>query len=104
MAQRCEVCSSPEASETSKRFWCKEADQFEEVLLDGRIVELCSEHAELVLRAGVTTIAQVRALFAEPFGHRSLIERRMDFDRRMFPARPEGRRHDDGRRATDTDT
>jgi len=33
-----------------------------------------------------------------------LIERRMDFDRRMFPARPEGRRHDDGRRATDTDT
>jgi hypothetical protein len=83
--------------------FCRAADEFEEVALDGRLVELCVEHAELVRRGRISSVAQLRQLFAEPFGRRSLVERREFLDRRMFPPRPEGRRRYDGRRATDSE-
>jgi hypothetical protein len=72
------------------------------MLVGGRIVALCEAHADLARSSGASTLDDLRALFAEVSGQRSLIGRRAPLDRRVFPARPEGRRRSsDGRRARD---
>jgi hypothetical protein len=71
------------------------------VLVERRIVALCAEHADKALDLGVETIDELRAAFGEHPGKRSLVDRRSPLDRRIFPARPEGRRRSLGRRATD---
>jgi len=72
------------------------------VLLDRRILSLCDEHASAVERTGAETLDELRALFQEPDGARSRVDRRAPVDRRMFPPRPEGRRRaPSGRRSTD---
>jgi hypothetical protein len=71
------------------------------VLVAEREVVLCRAHAlalEGVPRADTT---ELRALFREHEGRRSLIGRREALDRRAFPPRPEGRRRGDGRRRSD---
>jgi hypothetical protein len=71
------------------------------VLVGERIVALCDAHADQVRasRAGATD--ELRAMFMEPGGERSLVGRRSPLDRRVFPARPEGRRRSGGRRRDD---
>lgn len=66
-----------------------------------RIVSLCDDHAESVRDADPDNIAELRQLFPEPEGKRSLVGRRSPLDRRIFPARPEGRRRNTGRRHDD---
>ena len=73
------------------------------VLIEDRIVALCDDHLAEVERAGVKRLSQLFALFPEPTGQRRAPERRSPLDRRIFPARPEGRRRGGGRRDTDTD-
>ena len=73
------------------------------VLFDGRIVALCDEHARLARSASVETISELSRLFTEAEGRRSLVPRRSPLDRRVFPARPEGRRAALGRRGTDVE-
>lgn len=95
MVRRCEVCAS--MSDTPAR----PAGKVRRILVDTRIVSLCEHHARLVTDAGVDTIPELRALFTEPNGKRSRLPRRAPLDRRVFPPRPEGRRRNNGRRATD---
>ena len=73
------------------------------VLIEDRIVALCDEHRAAVERAGVVRLSQLFALFPEPTGQRRAPERRSPLDRRIFPARPEGRRRGGGRRESDSD-
>lgn len=68
------------------------------VLIEDRVVALCNVHADEVLAEGLETIASLRAHFAESGGKRSLVPRRAPLNRRIFPARPEGRRLGTGRR------
>jgi hypothetical protein len=97
MAQSCEMCAGlfPDLrpSRSSKRL--------RRLLVDGRILSLCDVHARRVHESGAETAAELRALFLEPGGKRSLIDRRAPLDRRLFPARPEGRRRAGGRRRDD---
>ncbi len=88
MSRKCEICADTKGRKRR-------------VLIEDRVVALCDEHAAAVQMSGVTTIDALRGLFSEPDGRRSLVERRAALDRRIFPARPEGRRRDDGRRAGD---
>jgi hypothetical protein len=71
------------------------------ILVDERVVALCNEHAAAALDHGVTTLSALRRLFPESDGRRSLVPRRSPLDRRVFPARPEGRRRSSGRRSGD---
>jgi hypothetical protein len=71
------------------------------VLVDERLVALCSTHARVLSSLPVASLAELRRVFRESEGKRSLLERRQDLDRRAFPARPEGRRRNAGRRSTD---
>lgn len=91
------------------------------VVVEGRALELCRTHASTVVAAMPETFEDLRALFvdagvdlharachdggstAKPPGseRRSPIHRREPEDRRVFPPRPEGRRHSSGRRAGD---
>lgn len=71
------------------------------LLIEDRIVALCNDHADAATREGVESLEELRALFAEDQGRRSLVDRRSPLDRRMFPPRPEGRRRSFGRRTTD---
>lgn len=91
----CAACRTPTPSSKLSR-----------VVIEGRTVCLCREHATLVVANMPRTYAELRALFLEPNAagtpsRRSLIERRGADDRRMFPPRPEGRRMAGGRRSTD---
>jgi hypothetical protein len=74
------------------------------VLVGDRVIALCEEHFKLLHLADVQSVEQVRALFMENVGMRSLVSRRAPLDRRAFPPRPEGRRRDVGRRRTDRTT
>lgn len=94
----CEICSARGAEPVSA-----EARALTRVLIEDRPVALCRAHLEEVERAGVETLSQLLALFPEPRGQRRAPERRSPFDRRIFPARPEGRRRGTGRRGTDAD-
>jgi hypothetical protein len=97
MQRSCEVCASLAAATATT------AHKLRRVLVDGRIVALCEEHARLARSASVESIAELSRLFTEPDGRRSLVPRRSPLDRRVFPARPEGRRASFGRRGTDVE-
>lgn len=71
------------------------------MLVEGRLLTLCDAHALVIAETPARTLAQIRELFPEPDGRRSLVARRTPLDRRVFPPRPEGRRRSSGRRATD---
>jgi hypothetical protein len=77
------------------------------VVIGGQAVTLCRTHAARVAAEMPQTFDELRALFPEvpgdesPLARRSVIARRRDDDRRMFPPRPEGRRLGTGRRASD---
>jgi len=71
------------------------------ILIEDRIVALCEPHAAKVREHAPSSMTELRGLFREPRGKRSLIGRRAPVDRRLFPARPEGRRASTGRRAGD---
>lgn len=101
---RCAACGSTDTLGVST---CR-------VVVDGRTVSLCREHAGLVAATLPRTFEELRAVFrglespmhgpdAAPDGveRRSPIPRRDAQDRREFPPRPEGRRVRTGRRASD---
>jgi hypothetical protein len=94
MSRPCEICAPGAAAETP-------AKRTRRLLVEDRLVALCDEHAAELRLAGVTTLASMRELFREVTGRRSLVSRRAPLDRRVFPARPEGRRRSFGRRAAD---
>ena len=71
------------------------------VLVGERLVTLCASHARVLPSLPQASVDELRRAFKERRGKRSLINRRQELDRRVFPARPEGRRRDQGRRATD---
>jgi hypothetical protein len=100
MARRCEICASLPEDARPNRAGTR---RLRRLLLEDRLVVLCDEHANCVREHAVETLREARALFAESVGKRSLLGRRAPLDRRMFPARPEGRRASSGRRATDAD-
>jgi hypothetical protein len=98
MARECEVCATVEApcGERSRR------RKLRRLLIEERIVALCDEHASEAQLHHVATLDELRALFREgDSGRRSLVPRRAVLDRRVFPPRPEGRRHNEGRRTSD---
>lgn len=92
MSRECEVCSSPKP---------KAGRKLRRMLVGDRLVCLCDDHAKRVADAAPETPEQLLELFPEPGGRRSLLDRRAPLDRRIFPPRPEGRRHGDGRRRRD---
>lgn len=94
MLRRCEICEA--GSDTGAV-----AGKLRRLLVGDRIVALCMRHAEAAEAFEAATIDQLRALFVEPGGRRSLLDRRSPLDRRVFPARPEGRRAAAGRRTSD---
>jgi len=71
------------------------------VLVAERLVSLCTAHRRVLASLPVAGVAELRTLFRERGGKRSLVDRRMELDRRIFPARPEGRRRRAGRRTGD---
>jgi hypothetical protein len=96
MHRHCEICGSvgPSAAEASGK-------KLRRVLLGERIVMLCDPHASRARSEDVSSVEALRALFREANGQRSRLDRRSPLDRRVFPARPEGRRGNSGRRAQD---
>ena len=99
MAKQCEACASlGRDGESSKK-----GGRIRNLLVEGRLVLLCDMHAEQVHGAGLENVNQIRNLLTEPVGLRSLMDRRSPLDRRIFPPRPEGRRHTMARRTTDKD-
>lgn len=99
MAKQCEACASLGRDGGSP----KKADRIRNLLVEGRLVLLCEMHAEQVHESGLENVDQLRQLLTEPAGLRSLMDRRSPLDRRIFPPRPEGRRHTVGRRSMDDD-
>ena len=97
MLRRCEVCEASSASGDEPTPGTK----LRRVLFEERIVMLCDAHAERARNEDARTIAELRSLFTEAGGQRSLVARRSPLDRRVFPARPEGRRGSGGRRVSD---
>ena len=108
----CEICSALASSETdglgaptlavvdaSPR--AQGGEKTRRVLIEDRLLSLCDEHAAEIQLSRVDTIGELRELFRERYGKRSLVLRRSPLDRRVFPPRPEGRRLSDGRRASD---
>jgi hypothetical protein len=87
----CEVCETLGRGRTKGK----------RVLVGERLVTLCPTHERAVSSQPVAGMDELRALFRENTGRRSLVERRMELDRRVFPVRPEGRRRSSGRRNRD---
>ena len=87
----CEVCEALGRAKTKAR----------RVLVGDRLVALCAAHARVLASLPVAGVSELRTLFRESGGRRSLVERRQALDRRVFPPRPEGRRRSDGRRQRD---
>ncbi|MFZ5890968.1 MAG: hypothetical protein ACOY0T_07950 [Myxococcota bacterium] len=94
MLRRCEICEASGEVNAAP-------GKLRRLLVGDRIVALCMRHAEAAEAFDAATIEQLRALFTEEGGRRSLLDRRSPLDRRVFPARPEGRRGGAGRRTTD---
>jgi hypothetical protein len=88
----CEVCSTLGKAQKGPG---------KRVLVGHRLVTLCATHARVVPTLPERGVDELRRVFRERRGQRSLIDRRQELDRRVFPARPEGRRRGRGRRATD---
>lgn len=109
----CEICSALASSETdglgaptlagpSLNHGSEQpGERTRRVLIEDRLLSLCDEHAAEIQLHRVDSIAELRELFRERYGNRSLVLRRSPLDRRVFPPRPEGRRLSDGRRASD---
>jgi hypothetical protein len=95
------MCAALELRSPAARQREKPAAKMHRVLIDDRIVALCEGHTQKVRLLGPGSIAELRVLFREQSGKRSLVGRRAPVDRRIFPARPEGRRASTGRRAGD---
>jgi hypothetical protein len=73
------------------------------VTIQRKTVLMCREHAGLVAIKMPRTWEELQVIFAVPPERRSPIVRRGPTreDRRVFPPRPEGRRHAFGRRRSD---
>lgn len=71
--------------------------------VEDRLVTVCAEHRQAIKNSTPVSWHELRALFREENGRRSLIGRRAELDRRMFPARPEGRRRAERRREQSAD-
>ncbi len=74
-----------------------ESARLSRVVIENKTVLLCRAHAGDVVRAMPKTFDELRRLFLEPIrgeepARRSVLERRRQDDRRIFPPRPEGRR------------
>ena len=98
MTRKCELCATLKTRVSAAEH---KPAKLRRVLVEDRVVALCGAHAEKVKQQAPTTVAELRAAFTERHGKRSLLARRAPLDRRAFPARPEGRRATDGRRASD---
>ena len=92
MSRTCEVCLTKGSQSKSK---------VRRLLIAERIIALCEEHAETAQKSDAQTVDELHELYTEVSGRRSLLPRRSPLNRRVFPARPEGRRRNDGRRAED---
>jgi len=90
----CEVCSGTKGQGKTP------SDRY--LLIEGRVVALCRSHLTAVKRSKIKTLAALHKAFREGTGARSLVSRRATTNRRVFPARPEGRRADSGRRWNDS--
>jgi hypothetical protein len=99
MAQKsqCLICAHPGAPEHE----ATSVVPARHVLVGDRLVMLCESHAATLRHHRITNLLDLRRLFVESGGRRSLVDRRDPLDRRAFPPRPEGRRAPRGRRATD---
>ena len=92
MQQRCEICSnflSPARIEASRA-------RVEEHIIESRRVWLCGTHSHLVSELLVETVGELRSLFRENDGRRSLLPRRGPEHDAVTDERRER-----GRRATD---
>lgn len=97
MARSCEICAAQSLSEGRG---APRKKRLQRLLVHERIIAVCDEHA--VLAGKARTVDELRGLFSEAKGRRSLVDRRSPLDRRLFPARPEGRRAKPlGRRTSD---
>lgn len=96
MARNCEICAARAAA---AGHGAPRKKRLRRLVLHERIFALCDEHAALATEAHTTE--ELRKLFGESKGRRSLVDRRAPLDRRLFPPRPEGRRAAPGRRSTD---
>jgi hypothetical protein len=94
MARRCEICETLNPN-------VRPATRLQRFLVKERVVALCTEHADAFREQRPETLEQLSRLFREGRGRRSLLSRRAPIERRQFPMRPEGRRHNTGRRAGD---
>jgi hypothetical protein len=99
MAKGCEVCGSKKDARAVR----SAAAKLRRFLVADRVMMLCDGHAAVLRAASPCSLPELRALFRETWGKRSLVARRAPLDRRLFPARPEGRRLGRGRRASDLD-
>lgn len=101
---QCVVCGAPMLS----------GNKVSRLVMEGRPLVLCRDHAAVVAAARPATFEEMRTLFVGAridieamirtglmVERRSPIPRRTEDDRRAFPPRPEGRRHGFGRRASD---
>jgi len=98
MARKCELCAALKTRVTAAEHG---PAKLRRVLIEDRVVALCSAHAAKVKQLAPASVSELRAAFTERHGQRSLLQRRTPLDRRAFPARPEGRRASSGRRASD---
>ena len=98
MSRACEIC---ENHASQARPQPAAHGKIKRLLVEDRVVSLCEIHAAHYRASGNMTLRELSALFREEAGRRSLLLRRAPLDRRVFPARPEGRRHNGGRRRTD---
>lgn len=100
----CVVCGAPKLS----------GNRISRLVIEGRPLALCRDHAAVVAASRPATFEDLRALFVGAridmeamirtglmVERRSPIPRRLEEDRRAFPPRPEGRRRGFGRRASD---
>jgi hypothetical protein len=97
MTRCCEICASRQGNSPSQT----SPGKVRRVLVEERIVSLCDHHAARLRMTGTSSLRDLYALFPEADGRRTLVSRRAPLDRRVFPARPEGRRHNAGRRVSD---
>ena len=97
MTRCCEICASRQGTAPSP----PPAGKIRRVLIEERIVSLCDHHAARYRMSKCGSLGDLYALFPEADGRRTLLSRRAPLDRRVFPARPEGRRHNAGRRTWD---
>lgn len=84
--RECEVCASLSTEGENA------AQKLRRIRVEGRLVVLCEAHAAQLTPGATRSLEALRETFTEPEGRRSLVGRRATADRRMFPARPEGRR------------